>query len=155
MRVRGPGGVMTGADPKTALWTLPGAIPFFAIWCFLLINASSQWVPAWVRLLAPLGWAVWGVGGFFLGRFIYRGLYDLSHPPEQVVGQVVQLEYISGNDDSPAKYIVALDEGGGQDAVTYEVSSSTYGRLTAGSWLRLDVTPKLRHVHREEIIIRE
>jgi hypothetical protein len=99
-----------------------------------------------------LGWLAWGLASLAVWRFVYRALYDLAHPCETVVGQVVQLDSHRGDDDTPPTYTAAVDDGRGDVAVRYSIGGATYAELHFGSWVRLQVTPKLRHVTTAEVV---
>ena len=135
---------------------IPGAVVFFGIWFLLLTGrAGARSLSASRRIgLLLLGWLVWGLGNLAVWRFVYRALYDLTRPCETVVGQVVQMVRTgsgSGDSDSRPTYAVAVDDGRGDVAVRYSIGAATFAELRFGSWVRLQVTPKLRHARTAEV----
>ena len=155
VRVVDQRGLFVGVEPRTALFVIPGAVPFFGIWFLLLRGAGSGQAPFGFDVpvaLVLLGWLLWGLGSLAVWRFVHRALHDLSHPCETTVGQVVHLESDPGDGDSPPSCTVALDDGRSDVAITYAIDAATFAELRFGSWLRLQVTPKLRHVANAEVV---
>lgn len=148
LRIIDPPSFPTGVDPVMTLYSIPGGLLFFVIWSYLLFwfTTDPKWgIPA---ALLIAGWLLWACLSFLFGRFVYRGLYDLSHDPVTVIGRVVYLEASNAPDsEEPGKcYYVALDDGQTEAAVTYEIGGQLFAKLRHGDRLRLEVTPKLRCV---------
>jgi hypothetical protein len=140
-------------SPKGAFAFLAGT-PFFVIWFVLLtwfttLLTPTRWERVWPPLLVFTGWGLWVLGIFLILRVVWRGAYDLTHPALVLTGPVIYLYSDTGGDSST--YWFAVDTGGAQ-AVRYPTGAATYGRLTVGTVLRLEVTPKLGHVRRCEIV---
>lgn len=151
---------LSGVDPVSALYAIPGALVFCAMWGRLLFwyttdPPKGSNVPALVLIA---GWLLWAVLSFLFGRFVCRGLYDLRHGTAPVAGQVIFLE--TDNDGSASenasgtekRYHVAIDDGQADVAVKYEIDEALFARLRYGNRLRLEVTPKLRCVKSAQII---
>jgi hypothetical protein len=104
--------------------------------------------------LLVAGWILWACFSFVFARFVYRGLYDLSHAPIPVTDRVVYLEVGSApGTEEPAKcYHVAIDDGQTDVAVKYEIGEDLFTILRYSNRLRLDVTPKLRCVKAAQVL---
>jgi hypothetical protein len=151
-------GVMAGSDPHTALWGLPGSLVFFEIWGALLtwftvrMNAHRL-AEAWPPLLVVAGWCVWWVCVGGIGRFVYRGIYDLTHPPLVIAGPVVSIESDVNRDaETPDHFYLAVDEADGVAAGWWEVPRSVHDTTRLYQWVRIVATPKLGHVQSTEVL---
>jgi hypothetical protein len=95
---------------------------------------------------------VWVLVVFGLGRFTYRGFYDMTHPPLVIVGPVVQVESdVNSDAETPDHFYIAVDAGDGGPAHWWEISRSIHDRVRLYQWVRLTATPKLGHVRTAEI----
>jgi hypothetical protein len=107
----------------------------------------------WPVLLLVLGWAVWVWGTFRFARWFYRSVYDLAAPPVTLIGQVVYLESeVSSDSETPDTYYVAVDDGTTDRITRYEITRGLHDRLRYGSWLSLQVRPKLGSFVRAEVL---
>ncbi|WP_155370247.1 DUF2207 domain-containing protein [Catellatospora vulcania] len=146
-------GFTFGWSPWAALLSMIPAAVFFGIWLLLLGMFSAdlrvQGAVSWPALLLAAGWVLWILAVAGIALLGYRGLHDVLRPTRIVSGPVIWLE--SGVGDETTTYRVAVDDGG-DVAVRYEIAASLYHRLRKDGWLRLEVTPKLGHVRRAEIV---
>ncbi len=122
---------------------------FGGIWGVLLAGltrqlSGNQVAQVWPVALLVHGWLVWACGGLLFARWFYRSMYDLVAPPVTVLGQVVHLQTDSVGDlQDPQLFSVAVDDGTTDRIPRYEITRELYDRLRYGSWLRLQVRPKL------------
>jgi hypothetical protein len=113
----------------------------------------SQVARMWPVPLLVLGWAAWVWGTFLFARWFYRSVYDLLLPPVTMIGQVVYLESaVSHNTEDPDNYYVAVDDGTTDRITRYEITRGLHDRLRYGSWLSLQVRPKLGSLVRAEVL---
>ena len=157
LRVISRRGLLAGSEPRTALWTIPVVLVFLGVWAVLLGGFTLHLTPGamldgWPVALLLTGWVLWALGSFVMGRFAWRGLYDLSHPPRTVEGPVVFLRSTTGDADSPDTFHVAVDDGRSDRAVEYEIDRRTHDRLRHGTWVRMLVTPKLGHLRQFDVL---
>ena len=143
-----------GTDPVAALYVIPGALAFFAVWTWLLTTCTvypARWsIPP---IIVAAGWVILGLFNFFVWRFVYRGLYDLSHGTVTQEGQVIYLDAREAFDsDGSSSYYVAMDDGRNSTAVRHEIDKTLFDQLHYGDWLRLDITPKLRCVRSTQLV---
>jgi hypothetical protein len=86
----------------------PGGLPGFAIWGYVLFWFTTN--PPRLRQVPPAllvaGWILWACLSFVFGRFVYRGLYDVSHAPIAATDRVVYLEVRHGGTSQvlPCRY---------------------------------------------------
>jgi hypothetical protein len=80
---------------------------------------------------------------------VWRGIYDMTHPARVVAGPVNYLYSDSGAEST--SYYLAVDTSAAE-AVKYPTGPVMYGRLTIGTVVRLEVTPKLGYVRRRDIV---
>ncbi|GIF95924.1 hypothetical protein [Catellatospora citrea] len=149
-------GFSFGWSPWAALGSLIPAALFFGIWLVLLRMFSAdldvgQVADLWLVLLLGAGWVLWVLAVVGLARIGWRGLHDAVHPARVVAGPVIWLE--SDIDEENTTYRVAVDDGA-DVAVRYQIAATLYHQLRKDQWLRLEVTPKLGHVRRAEIVDR-
>jgi hypothetical protein len=154
LRIANASNVFQGSDPVAALYTIPGALVFFAIWARLLYDFTAhpqRWsIPA---VVLAIGWLIYVSLNFFVWRFVYRGLYDLRARTVHVEGKVIYLEVRDGGGEQPCKtYHVAIDDGRAGEAPMHEIDRILFEKLRYGDWLRLEVTPKLRCVRSTQLI---
>jgi hypothetical protein len=154
LRIADASGVFQGSDPKAALYAIPGALVFFAIWARLLYDFTAhpqRWsIP--FALLA-IGWLIYLSLNFFVWRFVYRGIYDLRARTVHVEGKVIYFVARESSGENTGKnYHVAIDDGRGGEAPMHEIDRVLFERLRYGDWLRLEVTPKLRCVRSTELV---
>ena len=147
-----------GASPMVALIGFVPTLLFSGIWAVLLGGLTQEltWsgvTRVWPVVLLGLGWVIWVWGNLLFGRWFYRSIYDLAVPPVTVMGQVVYLESSAGSEqESPDNYYVAVDDGTADRITRYEITSDLHDRLRYGSWLRLQVRPKLGSLVHAEIL---
>lgn len=147
-----------GASPMVALIGFVPALMFCGIWGMLLGGLTlqltwSQVARMWPVPLLVLGWAAWVWGTFLFARWFYRSVYDLLLPPVTMIGQVVYLESaVSHNTEDPDNYYVAVDDGTTDRITRYEITRGLHDRLRYGSWLSLQVRPKLGSLVRAEVL---
>lgn len=143
-----------GRSPRRALLSFPGGLVFLAIGLMTLTGYSldldsGQVAQVWPPLVIVAGWQIWILGLLVFGRFAYRTVFDLTHPVQVVAGPVIYLE--SDNHLEYPSCHVAVDDG--PDIATgYSIGVKLYRRLRKDMWLRLEVTPKLGHVHRADTL---
>jgi hypothetical protein len=158
VRVESRRSLSFGASPMIALVGFVPALLFSGIWGVLLGGLTqqltwSQVARMWPVALLVLGWAVWAWGTFLFARWFYRSVYDLLVPPVTVIGQVVFLEsVISRNPKNPDDFYVAVDDGTSDRVTRYEITRGLHDRLRYGSWLSLQVRPKLGSLVRAEVL---
>jgi hypothetical protein len=158
LRVVSRRGLTFGASPTVALIGVVPALVFSGIWAVLLGGMTQQlsWSQAarvWPVSLLVVGWLVWVWGNLLFARWFYRSIYDLVMPPVTVIGQVVYLESdVSGDSESPDSYYVAVDDGTTDRITRYQISHDLHDRLRYGSWLSLQVRPRLGSLCRADIL---
>ncbi|GAB4054420.1 DUF2207 domain-containing protein [Catellatospora paridis] len=149
-------GFAFGWSPWAALGSLIPAAMFFGIWLLLLRMFSAdldvrQAADLWLVLLLTAGWMLWILAVAGLVRIGWRGLHDAVRPARVVAGPVIWLE--SDIAEENTTYRVAVDDGA-DVAVRYQIAAALYHQLHKDQWLRLQVTPKLGHVRRAELVDR-
>ncbi|MEU7821586.1 hypothetical protein [Catellatospora sp. NPDC049133] len=147
-------GLTFGWSPWAALLSLIPSAVFFGIWLYLLGMFSTdldigEAADLWQVLLLAAGWVLWILAVAGLALTGCRGLYDVVRPARVVAGPVIWLE--SDKAEENTTYRVAVDDGA-DVAVRYEIGAPLYHQLRKDQWLRLEVTPKLSHVRRAEIV---
>jgi hypothetical protein len=147
-----------GASPMVAVIGCVPALLVSGIWGVLLGGVTqqltwSQVARVWPVALLVAGWAVWIWGNVLFARWFYRSVYDLAVPPVTVIGQVVYLESaVSSDSDTPDNFYVAVDDGTTDHVTRYEIGHGLHDRLRYGSWLRLQVRPKLGSLVRADVL---
>jgi hypothetical protein len=155
--VRG-GGLMFGAPTAMTFVAAVPALLFSGIWALLLSYLTRHLTPSrliqiWPVALLGLGWLLWTVGNVWFVRMLYYSVYDLTRPPRTIVGQVVYLEsHVHHDAENPDTFYTAVDDGTTDRIVKYEIGRTLHDRLRYGTWLRLQVRPKLGAVVSAEII---
>jgi hypothetical protein len=147
-----------GASPMVAVIGFVPALLVSGIWGVLLGGVTqqltwSQVARVWPVPLLVLGWVVWVWGNFLFARWFYRSVYDLVVPPVTVIGQVVYLESaVSSDSETPDNYYVAVDDGRTDRITRYEITRGLHDRLRYGSWLSLQVRPRLGSLVRADVL---
>ena len=158
LRVVSQRGLTFGASPAVALIGFVPTLLFSGIWAVLLGGLTHEltWshvARIWPVALLIVGWVVWVWGNFLFARWFYRSMYDVVVPPVTVTGQVVYLESgVSSDSEDPGSYHVAVDDGTTDRITPYEITGDLHDRLRYGSWLSLQVRPKLGSIVHAEIL---
>jgi hypothetical protein len=148
LRLTDSSGFTTGDSPALALWMIPVFVGIGGACAAALVVYTVRAVHdvahrPWLVPLVAAAWAalLWGVRVYW--RWVANAVYDARHPPRVLAGPVVYLE--AGPDD---ERWVAIDDGESATAVLHGVDGTFFETLAIGTWVRLEVRPKLGSVVR-------
>jgi hypothetical protein len=157
VRVVDQRGLFAGVEPRTALFVIPGAVPFFGIWFLLLLGAGSGPCPVPFGFHVPvalvlLGWLLWGLGCLAVWRFVHRACTTCPTRARPRWGRWSTWSptrvTATARPPTPSPWTTAA----ATSPSPTRSMPATFAELRFGSWLRLQVTPKLRHVANAEVV---